>query len=185
MFESEHLDVIVDLREVNEGCVAKYDIFWGKCAEHFSESTAVPEWHHGDVCFMAKAISVRDLTEQVSKRCPPGTSIPSESWVRLNFSPKNPREKVSENYYGRLKVKHAVQNTFSGSHPYEHYCASLFRYQCEMAVKYRDLSSFICIDDKHRIKVGEPGYPVAAAGRGQQVIVPQTETFVVGDHDFQ
>ena len=157
---------------------------WDKCAEYISKCTAVPERRHGDVCFIAKAISVRDLIEQVSKRCSPGTSIPSESWVRLNFSPKIPRAKVSQHYRGRLKVKHAVEkHLFRKSHPDEHYTAALFRYQREMAVKYRDLSSFICIDDKHCIKVGQPGYPVAAAERGQQVIVSQTETFV-GNHDF-
>ena len=60
---------------------------------------------------------------------------------------------------------------------------ALFRYQRELAINHRDLSTFICIDDKHRIEIGEPGYPVAAAERGQ-VIVSQTETFAVGDHDF-
>ena len=82
-------------------------------------------------------------------------------------------------------MKHTVQKRlFRKCHPDEHYCAALFRYQRELAVKYRDLSTFICIDDKHRIKVGEPGYPVAAVERGRQVIVSQTETFAVGDHDF-
>ena len=36
----------------------------------------------------------------------------------------------------------------------------------------------------NRIKIGEPGYPVAAAERGRQVIVSQTKTFAVGDHHF-
>ena len=182
---SEDLDIIIDMRELNEGCVAKYDTFWGKCTEFISECSAVPERRHGEVCFMAKAISVRDLINQVSKRCPPETPIPSESWVRLNFAPRNPRAKVAHHYRGRLQVKHAVQKRlFRKSHPDEHYCAALFRYQRELAVKYRELSTFICIDDKHRIKVGEPGYPVAAVERGRQVIVSQTEEFVVADHDF-
>ena len=182
---SEDLDVIVDLREMNEGRVAKYGVFWEKCAEYIAECTAVPERRHGEVCFMAKAISVRDLINQVSKRCPLGAPIPSESWVRLNFAPRNPRAKVAQLYRGQLQVKHAIQKRlFRKSHPDEHYCAALFRYQCELAVKYRDLSLFICIDDKHRIKIGEPGYPVAAVERGRQVIVSKTETFVVGDHDF-
>ena len=43
---------------------------------------------------------------------------------------------------------------------------------------------FVCIDDKHKIKVGEPGYPVSAVERGQEVIVSTDQTFVVGDHDF-
>ena len=37
-----------------------------------------------------------------------------------------------------------------------------------------------CIDDKHRVKVSEPGFPVAAAERGQEVVVSLHETFVVG-----
>ena len=34
------------------------------------------------------------------------------------------------------------------------------------------------------MKVGEPGFPVAAAERGQEVVVSLHETFAVGDHDF-
>ena len=42
---------------------------------------------------------------------------------------------------------------------------------------------FISIDDKHRIKIGEPGYPVAAVG-GREAIVSQSQIFAVGNHDF-
>ena len=73
---------------------------------------------------------------------------------------------------------------FRKSHPDEHYCAALFRYQREFSLKYRNLTNFICIDDKHRVKVGEPGFPVAAAERGREVVVSLHETFAVGDHDF-
>ena len=73
---------------------------------------------------------------------------------------------------------------FRKSHPDEHYCAALFRYQREFSLKYRNLTNFICIDDKHRVKVGEPGFPVAAAERGLEVVVSFHETFAVGDHDF-
>ena len=54
----------------------------------------------------------------------------------------------------------------------------------DYAVKYRNLSLFVCIDDKHTIKVGEPGFPLAAAERGREVVVSTSDTFVVGDHDF-
>ena len=181
----EDFEVIVDLRELNEGQASKYDQFWTKCAAYLSETSAVQERRHGDICFMAKAISVRDLIEQVSKRCEPGTPIPSDPWVRLNFSPRNPRAKVAECYCGKLKIKHVIQKRlFRKSHPDQHYCAALFRYQRELAVQFREVAVFISLDDKHRIKVGEPSYPVAAAERGRQVIVSSSETFVVGDHDF-
>ena len=134
---------------------------------------------------MAKAISVRDLVEQVAALCPVDTPIPFESWVRLNFCPKNPQAKVSCRYTSRLASKHMVQKQqFRASHPDSHFCAAVFRYMRDYAVKYRDYSIFLSIDDKHRVKVGEPNFPVAAVKLGKELIVSLQETFMVGDHDF-
>ena len=54
----------------------------------------------------------------------------------------------------------------------------------EYAVVYRDCSRFISLDEKHKVNVGEPGNPVAAAERGKKVLVGGRETFAVSDHDF-
>ena len=96
VLSAEDPDLIIDLRYFNHGPPTRYAVFWEKCTQYISEYTAVHESHHGDTCFMAKAISVRDLINQVSKLCPPNTAIPSEPWVRLNFCPQNPHAKVSE-----------------------------------------------------------------------------------------
>jgi hypothetical protein len=40
------------------------------------------------------------------------------------------------------------------------------------------------MDDKHKIKCGEPSFPLAAAERGKKVIVGINQTMAVGDHDF-
>ena len=69
-------------------------------------------------------------------------------------------------------------------HPDQHYAAALFRYQREFALKFREHTAFVCLDDKHRIKIGEPGFPMAAAERGRRVLVSMTKSFQVGDHDF-
>ena len=88
-------------------------------------------------------------------------------------------------YTGKLNVKHVVQKRLLRKyHPDQHYCAALFRYQREFAMKFRDISAFVCLDDKHKVKIGEPGHPVAAAERGRQVVVSKTDTYAVGDHDF-
>ena len=42
----------------------------------------------------------------------------------------------------------------------------------------------LCIDDKHKLKIGEPGFPVAAAERGRRVLVRSGTYCEVGDHDF-
>ena len=178
-------DVIIDLRKLNSNKSDHFAVFWEKCSMYLSNCTAVHERRHDTVTFMAKAISVRDLIQEVTKLCPEGTSIPSQSWVHLNFCPRNPHARVAELYTGRLQAKHMVQKRqFRKTHPDSHFCAAVFRYMRDFAVKFRAISVFACIDDKHRIKVGEPGFPVAAAERGRQVIVSAQNTFTVGDHDF-
>ena len=58
----EDLDIMIDLREGNEGRTGKYEVFWSNCTEY----PAVSERCYGEICFMAK----RDLTSQVSQKCP-------------------------------------------------------------------------------------------------------------------
>ena len=53
-----------------------------------------------------------------------------------------------------------------------------------MVVRFRKFSTFVCMDDKHHCKVGEPGHPVAAVERGKRVIVKEDKVFAVSDHDF-
>lgn len=62
--------------------------------------------------------------------------------------------------------------------------AEVFHYQQEYTVSVKEHSMFVCLYDKHKIKVGEPGFPVAAAERGRQVLQAAGSCFLVGDHDF-
>ena len=41
----------------------------------------------------------------------------------------------------------------------------------EYAIKVKEHCLFVCLDDKHRLKIGEPGCPVAAMERGKRVLV--------------
>ena len=115
----------------------------------------------------------------------PNTLIPSKQWLRMQFSPNNETVKVSEYYTGRLDIKYMVQaRQLRVDHPDLHYASALFRYEREMAIKYREFSNIFFLDDKHRCKVGEPNFPVAAVDRGKSVIVAKGVTFAVADHDF-
>ena len=70
------------------------------------------------------------------------------------------------------------------NHVDSHYCAALWKYLQEFAVLNRELVTLVSMDDKHKVKIGEPAYPLAAAERGKQVIVGMNEVMAVGDHDF-
>ena len=54
----------------------------------------------------------------------------------------------------------------------------------EYAVQERDIVTLVSLDDKHKVKCGEPSYPVAAIERGKKVIVGDNQVMAVADHDF-
>lgn len=88
-------------------------------------------------------------------------------------------------YTGRLNVRYMIQKRqFRKTHDDAHYTAALYRYMREYALKLREYCTMVSIDDKHRLKVGEPGFHVAAAERGRRVMVRAGITFEVRDHDF-
>ncbi|PKY62938.1 hypothetical protein RhiirA4_490414, partial [Rhizophagus irregularis] len=161
--------IVIDLRELNLGQPEKYNVFWEYCQKFLDGAVknsvdsllAIDERHHDTIVHLAKAISVKDLRNQVAAICPENTPIPHKQWIRLQFWPKNPRNNTNV-----------------------HYASALFRYLKELAVMLSGFCWLVFLDDKHRCKVGEPGFPVAAIDRGKSVLVSQEESFVVADHDF-
>ena len=84
-----------------------YNAFWDVPKKFLEEDvgTAVDDCRHTQVVHLAKAISFRDLREQVASRCQPDTPIHSEEYVRLHFLPRGKNTKTAEQYAGKLKVK--------------------------------------------------------------------------------
>ena len=66
----------------------------------------------------------------------------------------------------------------------DHYANAVFKYAREYAVSIRGICSFVCTDDKHKISMGQPNFPLGALPRGRRVLVEINESFQVGDHDF-
>ena len=152
-----------DLRHHNHGRESIYDPFWEECRKYLQEETAVDDRRHDEILHLAKAISVRDLLEQVKAKCPEGIPIPSEQWLRLQFWPKNKTNKSALQYTGKLDVKFMVQARQTRKwHEDAHYCAALFRYLKEYAIIFKAYTTLVFMDDKHHCKVGEPGSPLAA-----------------------
>lgn len=63
---------------------------WEECRKFLEEEveTAVDEHRHGSATHLARALSTQDLLSSVAKRCPDGTPLPSEQWLKLQFWPK-------------------------------------------------------------------------------------------------
>ena len=186
-FDMQDPEILTDLREHNTGQPKKYSVFFEKAKQYLENvvETSVHDRRHDQFTYLAQALSVQDLRQQVQVECPQGTPIPSEQWLRLQFAPKNPTSKASLQYTGALNVKFQVQSRqLRETHQDCHYASAIFRYLKEFAVKFRDNCVMVCMDDKHHCKVGEPGHPVAAVDRGKRVIVSENKIFAVSDHDF-
>lgn len=107
----EDPEIVMDLRCLHSGQGSRYDVFWQECEKFLQEDVglAVEERRHSNVTHLARVISVRDLIQQVSAKCPPSTPIPSRSWLSLQFWPKNKHAQSKVNYTGRFKVKYMIQ----------------------------------------------------------------------------
>ena len=190
----QHEDVDVwDLRLNNQGRPEEYHMFLEHCKQYIESqvSTAVDDRRHDSVSendvvtHLATSFSVGDLHENVATRCPSETPIPSIQWLRLQFWPKQSNCGFAKRQTGKLNLKLMVQSRqFRKQHIDSHYASSLFCYEREFAITFREHCLMICMDDKHTIKVGEPHYPVAAVERGTQVLVTTSKKLVVADHDF-
>ena len=40
-------------------------------------------------------------------------------------------------------------------HVDSHYCSALWRYLCEFSIKFKEFTTLICADDKHKVPIGE------------------------------
>ena len=184
-----------DLR-INNCRKATFDKFWDICDKVLEELTAVDERRHssedqdGDVIVnMAMAISAKDLhgkcKDAALNEGIQEDKIPSLSWFRLQFWPKNQRTHAAFNYTKRFNIRYMIQQRMiRKQHEDNHYCACIFKYVKEYATRIKDMVAFVCTDDKHKISVGEPGTPIAPVPRGKQGIVGRNEVFRVADHDF-
>lgn len=57
-----------------------------------------------------------------------------------------------DHYTGRLDVRFMVRaRQFRKSHSDTHYAAALFRYERELAIAFREYSTFKSIDDKENL----------------------------------
>lgn len=138
---------IFDLRSLNSSTSrAEFDVFWNQCSAYLNETigTAVDDGRHSEVVHLAHAISLRDLQDQVLKRCPEGTLVLSLEWIRLQFWPKS-KHMLNTHYTGRLKIKFMIQKRQWRRDCDSHYAAAIFRYLREMAIMFRSYAAFVCL----------------------------------------
>ncbi|XP_045162284.2 uncharacterized protein LOC123527081 [Mercenaria mercenaria] len=184
---SDDTKLLLDLRSMN-GSDTKYDEFYDAVGNYFEEQILhVHERRKAQELYLPLSISIEDLREQVKKRLPEGTSVPSTEALRLQFTPSNQFAETALRFTSRFNVKFRVQTRLARvSHPDAHYVAAYYKYLKHFCVMFKEYTHFVCLDDKSIVPVGEPGIPISTGVRGHnKVMTPSTgPKLVAADHDF-
>ena len=195
IFELDEPEILLDMRKLNgKPNSTTFDAFWNEVALYVEELTpAVDDRRHGSVLHMPISISIGDLRDTIAHRLlskheeeDAQPEVPSTEWIRLQFAPRNPYATSSLRHTGRLDIKFAVQQRqLCKEHVDSKYVMMLLKYAKEFAVRFRDVVTMVCVDDKAIIPVGEPGAPVSTGVRGHhRSLVPTSAYIGALDHDF-
>lgn len=178
-------NLLADLRHANPGRPnTRFDTFFEKLGGIIEDFSAADDRRHGHA-HLSEFISLRDMIDQATAKCPQNTPIPSASLVRLQFSPKNPYCKGASNFTSRLDVQFKIQRRqLRAAHMDSHFCNAQFKYLKAFAIEEKEKCILICCDDKAKVPIGEPGLSVSTGVRGKRSIVPTTSTLVALDHDM-
>ena len=189
----ESPDIMLDLRKLNgRPKSAHFDEFWAELSRFLEEiNPAVDDRRHGETLHMPIAVSIRHLRDMITERLLqkfPGqeVSIPSEEWIRLQFWPKNPFSCSALRHTGHFDVKFSVQiRQLRKDHPDAKYCSVLLKYVRSFACQHSNIVTYLSVDDKAIVPVGEPDCPIAASSRSHNRSLVLTNASIKAlDHDF-
>ena len=159
ILESNDTDLLWDLRKLNSHPKKKtFDSFWHELQKYIHEFAAVDERKHSDILYLPVATSIENLCQIILDRHPVRSTAPSISWLYMDFCPSSQYHNSASHHTGRFNLQ---QWLVWAQHPDAYYCATLFKFQKIMAVKYCEYASVFLVDDKAIVPVGEPERPAS------------------------
>ena len=106
--------------------------------------------------------------------CPVGTAFPSESTVLFAFTPSNAYVKPA-----KVQISSQIQSPVKAIACIINWWAFMRKF----AVKYREMITFIWVDDKAKVDCGKPNLAILLGVRGKKSIVPCTTVLWSLDYD--
>ena len=105
--------LVTDLRSLNPGRPGgTFDVFFKHMEELLEANTAADDRRYGSAQ-MSQWLSLQDLINQVTAKCPPDTLVPSKTLLRLQFTPTNPYNRTALRFTNRSPLQHKIQSQAS------------------------------------------------------------------------
>jgi hypothetical protein len=100
--------------------------------------------------------------------------------------PRRPGTHSSLFYTGRFKLQFKVQTRqLHHNHEDAHYQSAAIKLHRSFAIRYREYVLYVCLDDKHKVDVGEPGAPVETGVRQHHAAITGAhQQLQASDHSF-
>ena len=165
----------------------QFDEFWDE-AENILIELCIPDERRKDSA-LYKSRSIRSIfhlkeltVERLKLKNKSTEFIPSEEWIRLQFTPSNKWANTSKKYTARFNTKFSLQTRLLRKfHPDHKFGCVLFNYFKAFSVRHRHFISMSFLDDKCSIPIGHYDSPVLAVQRQRQKL--DTGISSAADHD--
>ena len=128
--QNDDTDVVYDLCEVNQGAPTIYSEFWEALEQVLNQDLPATseERRKNNSLYLPLAISVRDLINKVEE-AHPGIKTPTESWVLLQFTPKDRSRHTALNYTSKFDIVYKMQSrSLHKNHPDRYYCINIYEH---------------------------------------------------------
>eukprot|EP00957_Ditylum_brightwellii_P190259 14482249-Ditylum_brightwellii.AAC.1 len=144
-----------------------FESFYIEMEKLLSDQAIENDCRYSQVSLCNLFISVCDWHEQVMKTLLEGSGIPSERLLYLQFSPAYAHCCSARVYKSCFNMKKKVQTRQLVKYNVDsQYSNAVFRMMHKFTVKNgSDIVKFIPVDDKAKIKVGEPDTPLVLIAR--------------------
>lgn len=186
--EEEEISYVYDQRKHNEGRPeGNFEVFYNELDKMLEEyGKAAEERRQTSVAHLPLAVSVRQLIEKVKDRLTDkNVPIPSETTLRYQFMPGFANRKTSLNYKCRFDVISKIQRRqLRKFHMDAHYVNAYFLYLKNWCVENRSDCRLVCMDDKAKVPVGEPGTPEAATSHNRKALTRENIVNESADHNY-
>ena len=139
----KQINIIIKIYANTTSSTGKFDIFWDAMHKILNDGSVPHERRHGTTVYKSdNIISIRHVREDTMKLLGDKgalPNIPSEEWIRLQFTPTNPRANVSSRFTQRFNMKMCLQTRLTRKyHPDQKYGCVLFKYFKAFCVLHRE-----------------------------------------------
>ena len=151
----------------------KSGAFIEKLNNEIANYVSVHSTRHNDKWCSSTWISILHVLEDVSLLMGPDDPIPSLGWTEAQFTSNHCRVLMNERHCGRIKIARKAQKHTIVKENIDGHCSNAWlKGVRNFGVDHKNNALCISWDDKNKMKLGSPRYPLAMSPKSRPTFIP-------------